>query len=198
MPLLPSSSSSFFAGTMSRTSVSQSSVVQFQPADAGHVPLIVRGGVDVDFDDADAGVGRVLRDPVGGHENVGTRVGCHAVVSLPFGASHLILVTRLEKASYAPGAVWFHQAMYAGRGLFEILQLARMLDGLARRRHDVADALPDEQQLAAALVEQLRVQHAARQERRHHLPVGGDHPVRRVRFAARRDRAPGTPRTSSP
>ena len=55
---------------MSRTSVSQSSVVQFQPADAGHVALIVGGGIDVDFDHADARVGGVLRDPVGVHENV--------------------------------------------------------------------------------------------------------------------------------
>jgi hypothetical protein len=38
MPLRPSSSSSFFIGTMSRTSVSQSSVVQFQPAAPGTCP----------------------------------------------------------------------------------------------------------------------------------------------------------------
>src|SRR5260370_6342214 len=38
MPLFPSSSSSFFIGTISRTSVSQRSVVQFQPMAPGTWP----------------------------------------------------------------------------------------------------------------------------------------------------------------
>src|SRR5262245_28582811 len=38
MPLLPSNSSSFLIGTMSRISVSQSSVVQFHPAAPGTWP----------------------------------------------------------------------------------------------------------------------------------------------------------------
>src|SRR3954469_5005806 len=37
-PLLPRSSSSFFSGMMSRTSVSHSSVVQFQPTAPGMCP----------------------------------------------------------------------------------------------------------------------------------------------------------------
>ena len=69
MPLLPSSSSSF----LRRDDVAHERVAELGrpvPADgAGNVALIVGCRVDVDFDDADAGVGGVLRDPVGGHEN---------------------------------------------------------------------------------------------------------------------------------
>ena len=36
---------------------------------AGHVSLIVGGGVDVHLDDAHAGVWRVLSDPVGCHQH---------------------------------------------------------------------------------------------------------------------------------
>jgi hypothetical protein len=32
--------------------------------------LIERGGIDVDFDNADAGIGGVLRDPFGRDENI--------------------------------------------------------------------------------------------------------------------------------
>ena len=39
------------------------------PGGAGHVALIVRSRIDVHLDDADAGIGRVLRDPFGRHEH---------------------------------------------------------------------------------------------------------------------------------
>src|SRR5262245_61549759 len=44
---------------------------------AGHVALVVRGRIDVDFDDANSCIGCVLRHPVGGHENVGNRGSGH-------------------------------------------------------------------------------------------------------------------------
>ena len=51
-----------------------------RPVPAGgarHVSLIVRGRIDIHFDDADARVGGMLRDPVGGDEHVGQRGGSH-------------------------------------------------------------------------------------------------------------------------
>ena len=71
MPLLPRSSSSFLSGMMSRVRVSQSSVVQFQPAAPGHVALIVRGRIDIHFDDANVRVGCMLSHPVGRDEHIG-------------------------------------------------------------------------------------------------------------------------------
>src|ERR1700730_12425111 len=71
-------------------------------------------------------------------------------------------------------------------GRFEIPELVRVLVLLADVRQEIAHALPDEQQLAAALIKQLCVQHTSREKRRHHLPVRGHHPKRRVLLAARR------------
>src|SRR5262245_901236 len=50
----------------------------------------------------------------------------------------------------------------------------------------MADARVTEQQLAAALIEQLRVQDAAGDERGHHLPIARHHAVRRVGVGPRR------------
>ena len=65
---------------MSRTTVSQRSVVQFQADAPGDVALIVGGGVHVHFDHAHAEVVGVLRHPVRRHEDV--RQGPRRVPSL--------------------------------------------------------------------------------------------------------------------
>src|SRR4029453_4715917 len=44
---------------------------------AGHVALVVRCRIDIDFDDANSSISCVLCHPVGGHENVGNRGSGH-------------------------------------------------------------------------------------------------------------------------
>jgi hypothetical protein len=58
-----------------RHDVADNRVAQFRgPVPAGcarHVTLIVGGGVDVDFDDAHAGIGGVLGHPFRAHQHIG-------------------------------------------------------------------------------------------------------------------------------
>src|ERR1043166_9730665 len=131
MPLLPSSSSSFLIGMMSRTSVSHSSVVQFHPALPGTWPwsyavvstststmrtlasfaccatqsVVTRTSATADsFHD----LSRRSRDS--------SAVACGAKAEaaeadILYGRRHPR--TRFANASYAPGARWFHHWTYA-------------------------------------------------------------------------------------
>ena len=66
----------------------------------------------------------------------------------------------------------------------EHLELERIPVLLAKNRNEIPHPFPTEQQLASALKEELLVEHAARDERRNHLPVRREHPVGCVLLAA--------------
>jgi len=52
---------------------------------AGRMPLVVRRRVDIDLEDADFGIVRVLREPIGLDKRFGMRVLSHSVTSTDFG-----------------------------------------------------------------------------------------------------------------
>src|SRR6185436_14462110 len=184
IPVLPSNSSSFLIGTMSRTSVSQSSVVQFQPAAPGTCPCsyaVVSTSTST------------TRTPVSvaccATQSVFTRT--FVSVSVVMCPSSRLKMPILSSYPFREGVVRARGVRIPPGdirrgGVLEVLQLARVLEGVPHGRHEVADPFPDEQQLAAALIEELGVQHAGGQKRCHHFPIGGHHPVRRVLLAAGR------------
>src|SRR5665213_1898278 len=183
MPLLPSSSSSFLIGMMSRTSVSHSSVVQFQPAAPGTCPWSYAA-----VSTSTSATRTFASFECSAIQSVVTSTSATAYPLRFVKAQHDIW-TRLAAHTFRKRVVRARRAFLPpadvrGRNRLEILELNRAREHRAKLRQHVAHALPHKQKLAVAFEEQILMEHAARQKRRHHLPVRRQHAVRGVRLAA--------------